>query len=83
MLNTKIGLDYLDARILLQDFNKNILTIYLASIKDKAMIACCFEYQLIGPPLSMKMKPVVDFWLSLPLAYQSLSISQQAVCLGH
>lgn len=42
-------------------FDARVSVIYSASVDDKATVACLLEHQLTGPPLSIKMKPEVDF----------------------
>lgn len=42
-----------------------VSAIYSASVEDRATVACFLEHQLIGPPFSIKIKPDVDFRLSL------------------
>lgn len=49
-------------------FTTSVKAMYLASIDKKATIGYLFEYQLTGPPLSIKIKSEVDFQLSLPPA---------------
>lgn len=46
----------------------SVRAMYSASMDDKAMVGCHFEHQLTGPPLSIKMKPKVDFRLFLSQA---------------
>lgn len=46
-------------------FAASVRAMYSASVDDKATMGCLLEHQLTGPPLSMKMKPEVDFQLSL------------------
>lgn len=48
-------------------FTIRIKAKYSASVEDKVTVACFFKYQLISPLLSIKMKPKVDFYLSLSL----------------
>ncbi len=42
-----------------------VKVIYSASIDDKVTVGRLLEHKLTGPPLSIKMKPDVDFRLSL------------------
>lgn len=42
-------------------FAMKVNAIYSASVDDKVIMACFFKYQLIDPPLSMKIKLQVDF----------------------
>lgn len=49
-------------------FAASVRAIYLASVDDNATIGCLFEQQLTGPLFNIKIKPDVDFWLSLLLA---------------
>lgn len=49
-------------------FAANMKAIYLASVENKVTVGCLLERQLIGPLLSIKMKPDVDFRLFLSLA---------------
>lgn len=53
-------------------FTASVKTIYSASVDEKAIIGCLFEHKLIGPPLSMKMKPKVDFRIFLSSAQSKL-----------
>ncbi len=46
-------------------FAASIRATYSALVDDNATVGCLLEYQLTGPLLSIKMKPEVDFWLSL------------------
>ena len=46
-------------------FAASVRAIYSALVDEKATVGCLFEHQLIGPPLSIKMKPEVDFQLFL------------------
>lgn len=46
-------------------FAAGIKAMYLALVDKRATIGYFFEHQLIRPLLSMKMKPEVDFRLSL------------------
>ena len=36
----------------------SVSAIYSASVEERATVACLFEHQLTGPPLSMKINPV-------------------------
>ena len=45
-------------------FAANVNAIYSAWVDNKATVGCLLEYQLTGPPFSIKMKPEVDFRLS-------------------
>lgn len=42
-------------------FAADVKAIYLALVNKKTSVGGFFEYQLIGPPLNMKIKPKVDF----------------------
>ena len=44
-------------------FAARIRAMYSASVDNRVTVDCFFEHQLIGPPLSMKIKPEVDFRL--------------------
>ena len=43
----------------------SVSAMYSASVEEIATVNCLLEHQLIGPPFSIKMKPDVDFRLSL------------------
>ena len=49
-------------------FATNVKAMYLVLVDERAIIGCLFEHQLIGPPLSMKIKLKVDFRLFLSSA---------------
>lgn len=55
-------------------FAAKVRAMYSVSIDDKVTVSCLFKHQLIGSPLSIKMKLEVDFWLFLSLANQNPSI---------
>ena len=61
-------------------FEASVKAIYSGSVDDSATVGCLLEHQLTGPPLSMKIKPEVDFRLSLSLAQ---SESQFLALLDH
>lgn len=46
-------------------FVARVKAMYSALVDDNAAVGCFFEHQLTGPSLSMKIKPEVDFRLSL------------------
>lgn len=46
-------------------FAANVKAMYLASVDDRATVACFLEHQLTGPLFNMKMKPEIDLRLSL------------------
>ena len=46
-------------------FAARVRVMYSASVDNRTIVDCFFEHQLTGPLLSMKIKPEVDFWLSL------------------
>lgn len=45
----------------------NVRAIYLVLVNNSAIIDGFFEHQLTGPSFSIKIKPEVNFWLSLSL----------------
>lgn len=53
-------------------FVASVKAMYSASVDDNATVGCLFEHQLTGLPLSIKIKPEVDFWLSLSPAQSKL-----------
>lgn len=46
-------------------FAANVKARYSASVDERATVDCLLQHQLTGPPLRIKMKPEVDFRLSL------------------
>ena len=46
-------------------FVAKVRGIYLASIKERSTIGYLFKHQFTRRPLKMKMKPEIDFRLSL------------------
>lgn len=46
-------------------FSARVRAMYYALVDDNAIVGCFLEHQLTGPSLSIKMKPEVDFRLSL------------------
>ena len=46
-------------------FATRVRAIYLASVDNRATVDCFFKHQVTGPSLSMKIKPEVNFRLSL------------------
>ena len=53
-----------NSRIHVASFAASVNAIYSTSVDNRVTVGCLLEYQLTGPPFSMKIKPEVDFRLS-------------------